>query len=135
MLYIIILQMPAQPLYWAQIQKANWRIHNMKKKWKLYVWISYINLFISTFTFGGGYVIIPMVKKIFVTQKKLLQEVSRPFIESRRMSAEKACQVDENDGALNVELELEPNGVVYFELRPVSVKSDRGYCYEKVMGE
>lgn len=68
-------------------------------------------------------------------QKKLLQEVSRPFIESRRMSAEKACQVDENDGALNVELELEPNGVVYFELRPVSVKSDRGYCYEKVMGE
>ena len=74
MLYIIILQMPAQPLYWAQIQKANWRIHNMKKKWKLYVWISYINLFISTFTFGGGYVIIPMVKKIFVTQKKLLQE-------------------------------------------------------------
>ena len=46
----------------------------MKKKWKLYVWISYINLFISTFTFGGGYVIIPMVKKIFVTQKKLLQE-------------------------------------------------------------
>ena len=107
----------------------------MKKKWKLYVWISYINLFISAFTFGGGYVIIPMVKKIFVTQKKLLQEVSRPFIESRRMSAEKACQVDENDGALNVELELEPNGVVYFELRPVSVKSDRGYCYEKVMGE
>lgn len=68
-------------------------------------------------------------------QKKLLQEVSRPFIESRRMSAEKACQVDESDGALNVELELEPNGVVYFELRPVSVKSDRGYCYEKVMGE
>ena len=46
----------------------------MKKKWKLYVWISYINLFISAFTFGGGYVIIPMVKKIFVTQKKLLQE-------------------------------------------------------------
>ena len=33
-----------------------------------------INLFISAFTFGGGYVVVPMIRKYFVFQKKLFSE-------------------------------------------------------------
>ena len=29
----------------------------MKEKWKLYLWLIRVNLFISAFTFGGGYVV------------------------------------------------------------------------------
>ena len=46
----------------------------MKKKWKLYVWISYINLFISAFTFGGGYVIVPLMKKKFAYDLHWIEE-------------------------------------------------------------
>lgn len=41
---------------------------------KLYIWLLGINLFISTFTFGGGYVVVPMIRKYFVSSKKLLNE-------------------------------------------------------------
>lgn len=41
---------------------------------KLYIWLLVINLFISTFTFGGGYVVVPMIRKYFVSSKKLLNE-------------------------------------------------------------
>lgn len=34
----------------------------------------YMNLFISTFTFGGGYVVVPMIRKYFVQKKKLFDE-------------------------------------------------------------
>lgn len=43
-------------------------------KSKPYLWLLSINLFISTFTFGGGYVVVPMIRKYFVSQKKLLHE-------------------------------------------------------------
>lgn len=45
-----------------------------KHKWKLLIWLSGINLFISTFTFGGGYVVVPMVRKYFVEHRKLFSE-------------------------------------------------------------
>lgn len=38
---------------------------------KLYLWLAAINLFISTFTFGGGYVVVPMIRKYYVQQKAL----------------------------------------------------------------
>ena len=38
----------------------------MKEKIKLCLWLAYINLFISAFTFGGGYVVVPMNKRDFV---------------------------------------------------------------------
>ncbi len=38
---------------------------------KVCVWLFGINFFISAFTFGGGYVVIPMIKKYFVDRKKL----------------------------------------------------------------
>lgn len=46
----------------------------MLEKFKLYGWICYVNLFISTFTFGGGYVVVPMIKKYFVQKKKFFTE-------------------------------------------------------------
>ncbi|MHC5218140.1 chromate transporter [Enterococcus sp. LJL128] len=46
----------------------------MTKNLKLYLWLCYVNLFISTFTFGGGYVVVPMIKKYFVKEKQLFTE-------------------------------------------------------------
>ncbi|MFR1518698.1 MAG: chromate transporter [Clostridia bacterium] len=44
------------------------------KRVKLYFWLFGINLFISTFTFGGGYVIVPMIRKYYVERKALFSE-------------------------------------------------------------
>lgn len=41
---------------------------------KKYLWLFKINLFISTFTFGGGYVVITMIRKYFVTDKQYFDE-------------------------------------------------------------
>lgn len=46
----------------------------MKEKISLYLWIAKTNLFISAFTFGGGYVVVPMVRKYFIQKKKLFTE-------------------------------------------------------------
>ncbi|MCC0673589.1 chromate transporter [Clostridioides sp. ES-S-0145-01] len=46
----------------------------MRKNIKLYLWLCYINLFISAFTFGGGYVVVPMIKKYYVMDKKIFSE-------------------------------------------------------------
>lgn len=46
----------------------------MKEKMNLYLWLIKINLFISTFTFGGGYVVVPMVRKYFTLKKNLFTE-------------------------------------------------------------
>ena len=39
-------------------------------KAEICLWLFGINFFISAFTFGGGYVVIPMIKKYFVDKKK-----------------------------------------------------------------
>ena len=44
------------------------------KSWKTGIWLFGVNLYISTFTFGGGYIVIPMIRKIFVQQKQLFTE-------------------------------------------------------------
>ena len=44
------------------------------KNIRLYSWLAGINLFISTFTFGGGYVVVPMVRKYFIQKKNYLHE-------------------------------------------------------------
>lgn len=41
------------------------------QKFKFYLWLAGINLFISSFIFGGGYVIVPMIRKYYVDQKQL----------------------------------------------------------------
>ena len=47
----------------------------MKKgKKRLYLWLLGIHMFISAFTFGGGYVVVPMIRKYFVLQKKMFGE-------------------------------------------------------------
>ena len=43
-------------------------------KIKIYFWLFGINLFISSFTFGGGYVVVPMIKKYFVFNKEMFSE-------------------------------------------------------------
>ena len=40
----------------------------------LYAWLFRVNFFISAFTFGGGYVVIPMIRKYFVEQKQMFEE-------------------------------------------------------------
>ena len=44
------------------------------KQLKLLSWLFGVNLFISAFTFGGGYVVIPMIRKYYVEQKQLFDE-------------------------------------------------------------
>ncbi len=51
------------------------RIHkNLKTKVGLIAWLFGVNLFISSFTFGGGYVVVPMIRKYFVTKRHLFSE-------------------------------------------------------------
>lgn len=47
---------------------------SIKEKLKLYLWLMGTTLFISTFTLGGGYVIVPMIKKYYVQRKKFFTE-------------------------------------------------------------
>lgn len=46
----------------------------MKNKIMIYLWLAWTSLFINSFTFGGGYVAVPMVRKYFVLHKKLFSE-------------------------------------------------------------
>lgn len=46
----------------------------MREKLRLCLWLAKINLFISAFTFGGGYVVVPMVRKYFLEKKDLFTE-------------------------------------------------------------
>lgn len=46
----------------------------MNQSRKTYFWLLIINLFISTFTFGGGYVVVPMIRRYFVNQKQFFTE-------------------------------------------------------------
>lgn len=46
----------------------------MKQNIKMCAWLLGINLFISTFTFGGGYVVVPMVRRFFVLKKHFFTE-------------------------------------------------------------
>ena len=46
----------------------------MAKPVKTYLWLLATNLFISAFTFGGGYVVVPMIRRFFVQKKKYFEE-------------------------------------------------------------
>lgn len=46
----------------------------ISQRTKLSIWLLGINLFISTFTFGGGYVVVPMIRKYFVILNKRFSE-------------------------------------------------------------
>ena len=46
----------------------------MKQNIKTYVWLLGVNLFISAFTFGGGYIVVPMVRRFFVLKKHFFTE-------------------------------------------------------------
>lgn len=46
----------------------------MNERIKRYGWLFLVNLYISAFTFGGGYVAVPMLRRFFVERKQLLSE-------------------------------------------------------------
>lgn len=46
----------------------------MNDNLKLYIWLAKTNITISSFSFGGGYVVVPLVKKYFVDKKQLFSE-------------------------------------------------------------
>ena len=48
-------------------------VEDMRQRMK-YLWLLGINLFISSFTFGGGYVVVPMIRKYYVEKKGLFSE-------------------------------------------------------------
>lgn len=58
-------------------------------------------------------------------QKKLLQEAAKPFISSKRIQTP--------EEKLEIILNVREHGVIYFELQPVVMNSDRGYDYSRVM--
>lgn len=46
----------------------------MKKSIRIYGWLLAVNLFISAFTFGGGYIVVPMIRRFFVVKKRCFTE-------------------------------------------------------------
>lgn len=44
------------------------------EKWKLCLWLAGISLYISSVTFGGGYVVIPLIRRSYVEKKGLFTE-------------------------------------------------------------
>lgn len=44
------------------------------EKVKRCLWLFWINLFIGAFTFGGGYIVVPMINKYFVWKKRLFSK-------------------------------------------------------------
>jgi xylan 1,4-beta-xylosidase len=58
-------------------------------------------------------------------QKKLLKESARPLLSTDRLTVK--------DNHVSVDLTLNKNGVIYFEIDPISSNSDRGYSYERAV--
>lgn len=46
----------------------------MSEKIKIWLWLAGVNIFISSFTFGGGYIVVPMIRKYYVEQRQLFSE-------------------------------------------------------------
>ena len=46
----------------------------IKQRINICIWLLAANLFISAFTFGGGYVVVPMVRRFFVVKKQYFTE-------------------------------------------------------------
>ena len=58
------------------------------------LWLFYMNLFISAFTFGGGYVVVPMVRKYYVEKKKFFSEEELMDIAAISQSAPGAIAIN-----------------------------------------
>lgn len=58
-------------------------------------------------------------------QLSILRAAAHPYIQTQILKAE--------GGKVNVELDLETYGLIWFELKPVTVKSDRGYDYSRAV--
>lgn len=65
-----------------------------KDQLKQGLWLFNINLFISAFTFGGGYVVVPMVRKYYVEKKELFSEEELMDIAAISQSAPGAIAIN-----------------------------------------
>ena len=61
---------------------------------KKYIWLLGVNLYISAFTIGGGYVIIPMIRKFFVQKKGYFSETELMDMAAVAQSAPGAIAVN-----------------------------------------
>ena len=61
------------------------------------------------------------------SELRLLRDAATPLVRTERIKPE--------DGTLTHTFTVGRNGVVYFELRPGEIKSDRGYDYERTVGQ
>ncbi len=57
-------------------------------------------------------------------QNELLRSAAYPLVQSKRLTV--------IDGKLDVELNLSPNAVMYFEIFEAPIKSDRGFEFERI---
>jgi len=55
----------------------------------------------------------------------LLRETARPYVQSDIVRAK--------DGKLNIALNIDTYGLKWFEIKPLSIKSDRGYDYKRAV--
>lgn len=58
------------------------------------LWLFYMNLFISAFTFGGGYVVVPMVRKYYVEKRNFFSEEELMDIAAISQSAPGAIAIN-----------------------------------------
>lgn len=66
-------------------------------------------------------------KNVTAAERELIKRSAYPFIETERITAA--------EGKAEIDIEVNPCGVVYFELNPSEITSDRGYDYESVIAE
>ena len=71
-------------------------------------------------------------------QIDLLKQTARPQIRTKRMvpaamPESQQLQQSSQQSHISIELNIKENGVVYFEVKPRTIHSDRGYDYNRVM--
>lgn len=48
----------------------------MRQNIRTCMWLLGVNLFISAFTFGGGYIVVPMIRRFFVEKNNIFRKKS-----------------------------------------------------------
>lgn len=67
---------------------------HLPERIRINLWLFGIQLFIGTFTFGGGYVVLPMVEKYYVRKKQLFTEAELMEMAAVSQSAPGAIAVN-----------------------------------------
>lgn len=57
-----------------RIIRGNREEEILVQGFKRYAWLLAVNLYISAFTFGGGYIVVPMIRRFFVEKRQYMTE-------------------------------------------------------------